>query len=102
MNFKSIAFTTSFVFISGTVSASVEEDFKECAATALSQHQVFPKSIVVDNETNDSKILDHNHSSKLTEYKMAVSTKAGKRIGAVSCTFSSEGQLQNAYFLSKI
>jgi len=86
---------------SGTVSANVDEDFKSCAAKALEQQKMFPTSIIVDNDTQSSQALDHSSSTHYTKYKMAVKTKSGKKLGAVTCTFDSSGEIQTAHFLAK-
>ncbi len=76
---------------------NVDSDFSRCAKQAL-QGLANQETIVhINNPSNESRVMDHNYSSTLTEYRMRVINKlSGKGVGNVTCEIDQAGNIVTA------
>ena len=95
------ALLVSIFSLGSVANAGIDNDFKLCATKAMSDQNLFTKSIKVQNGSSSSEDLNHSFSQNLREYKMKIVTKAGKNMGYITCTFNKD-QLESSTFVSKI
>jgi len=73
--------------VSSAAASNVNQDFKRCASAAFQERGQNTSTISVVNRGLNGRELDHDLSSKTSQYRMYVTSKvSGEDLGVVSVT----------------
>jgi len=99
--FTTLLLTANLLSANSANAATVDQNFRSCAAKAMQQRDQNAAKIVVNNRDLSPAELNHAHTSRQLQYRMNLTdSRSGKFLGKVSCKLSQVGEVISAVFES--
>ncbi len=97
--FTTLLLSATLLGANSAHAATVEQNFRSCAVKAMQQRDQNAAKIVVNNRDLSSAELDHDHSSRQSQYRMKLTnSRSGEFLGEVTCRLNRVGEIISAAF----